>query len=93
MATADAPNRYVVPLIHVGVPDTWVHFGSSRREASADRYVVPLVHLPVPANWVDYAVWAALGAAVAGEVVSLPAVGAVGLAFAMIRHRSREGAG
>jgi hypothetical protein len=74
----ETADRYVLPLVHVAVPATLVHFGSSRAQASRDHYVVPLAHLTVPAQWVDYGLWGALGLAVAAEGVS-----------ALLRRRSR----
>jgi hypothetical protein len=81
-------DRYVLPLLHVAVPESLVHFGSSREQASRDHYVVPLAHVKVPANWVDYGIWAALGTAVVSEGVTLPIVGALG-AGVVLRRWSR----
>jgi hypothetical protein len=81
-------GHYVLPLVHVTVPATLVHFGSTREQASRDHYVTPVAHVKVPANWVDYGIWAALGVAVAGEGVTLPIAGALGVG-AMLRRRSR----
>ena len=85
---AASSDQYVLPLVHVSVPATLVHFGATREQASRDHYVAPLTHIKVPANWVDYGIWAALGVAVAGEGVTLPIAGAVGLG-ALLRRWSR----
>ena len=79
-------DRYVVPLVHFGVPGTWVHFGATRDQASRDHYVVPLAHVQVPANWVDYGIWTAAGVAVATEGITLPLAVAGG---ALLRRLSR----
>ena len=81
-------DRYVLPLVHVSVPATLVHFGATREQASRDHYVAPLTHIKVQAHWVDYGIWAALGVAVAGEGVTLPIAGVVGLG-ALLRRWSR----
>jgi hypothetical protein len=79
---------YVLPLVHVAVPSSLVHFGLSREQASGDHYVVPLAHVKIPATWIDYGIWGALGAAVLSEGVTLPIAGALG-ATAVFRRWSR----
>jgi hypothetical protein len=90
IGNGEAADRYVVPLVHVAMPGTWVHFGATRRQARADRYVVPLVHVGVPAHWVDYGIWAAVGSTVVSGGLTFPMVAGLGTAVAVIRHRSQK---
>jgi hypothetical protein len=54
-------DRYVVPLLHFGVPRTWIHFGISRDQATADHYLLPLANVEIPTNWVGYGLWSRWG--------------------------------